>query len=593
MIAETAAEVRADTAGRAAGAIPEPFAEVPPGMIAEVVPEITPEVPADVPREGTARPAAGAATEETAQPPEKERRSPSVGLVPGLAPTPDRPVDYGGHTLLAQVARGGMAEIFVATPAGGAAGELCAIKRLYPHLADSPRTLERFDEEARVTAGLRHDNVVKIHATERDRWGLPYMVMEYLPGASLKGLIRASLGAGRMPPIPVSVWIVAQTCRALHHAHTVGVDGEPVIHGDVSPENVLVTYSGAVKLLDFGAAQVLQPDHLDGAAGPSVLGKLSYMAPEQAFGEALGPAADQFSVGVMLYEAVTGRRAFARHRTIDALRAALRRPLPPPRSINPGIPQGLDRIVVRACSLRPGDRYPSCGAMAEELDRFLADASITMTTERLGRHMQEVFAPEFRAFRVWLRDATQRRAPRPTRLSPPAPEEAPVLPVVGVDEEVVWFTGVHPRRRSVRSTLLVAAGLGLLLALALTLVDQADRSRAPRPLGSTRASLGLPDEAEADAGVAAPDGGDGLQRAQRGADAEPGGEQDDPDEGHGAQHPAGQGAEPAAAQAPLSQQREQSGAPGAEQHPSGHNLDAPPRQDGGRADGQPGQQQVH
>ncbi|MDY0058677.1 MAG: serine/threonine-protein kinase [Myxococcota bacterium] len=424
-------------------------------------------------------------------------RRPTPAVLLRLEPTPQQPIAYGRYVLLARIAEGGMGEIFVASSPERRDGSLLAIKRLHPHLAPDPRARQRFEEEARLTAALAHPQVVAIHEHDVDETGVPFLAMEFLPGATLKGLVRTSLTRhGQMPPIPFSVWIVSRACRALHHAHTVGVDGSPVIHGDVSPENLLVTYAGQVKLLDFGVARTEDRTESPAAAAGFVRGKLSYLPPELVHGEPVGPASDQFALGVVLHELLTGKRAYRHHSTLDELRAAMTRPLTPPRQLNPSLPEELDRIVRQACALRPADRFPDCRGFATALERWLAETGTPFDEEAASRTMQELFAPEFLDYREWLRQTLGLPQLFPKEphggFTPIHGRRATTIPRTALgqtgefaDEDTDLSIRFHPPRPGRGRDLALAGLLLLFLALALLTVRLTDRP--PATTGRPRA----------------------------------------------------------------------------------------------------------
>ncbi len=505
---------------------------------------------------------------------EVPRTGPAV--VPILDPTPEAPVRLGRYDLIARVADGGMGAIFMATIGneGGHQG-LVAIKRMQPHLTGNRTFTARFENEARILSSTRHPNLVRVFETGEDRWGIPYMVMEFLPGATFKGVIRAGLANGAMPPIPFSVWVAAQTARALHHVHTVGLDGEPVIHRDVSPENIVITFSGEVKLLDFGAAAVPWSrghEAMDRRteSGEILLGKLSYLAPERAHGEPAIPASDQFSVGVLLHEAITGRRAFVGFETIESLRRAMERPMPRAREINPEVPEALDEIVARACCLTPRDRFPDCGAFADALEGFLLESGLLVEEHHIALHMQELFAKEFQAMMTW-----------PWRPLPALPEGDPSLPEAR-------FTSTKPPNergrdrpaaevlRGMAGHLLLVAALGAMLAVALVAVER---------LGN-----------EPTVGRAALPGAESiraLEHPEPDPDAEGQPQQAEADQGHSGQEAVGHGAVAPGSQGLLEGQPQEAGDPQSGQDAGGDLLEPPARELPGDGQGHQGEGQVH
>ncbi|MBM4321261.1 MAG: serine/threonine protein kinase, partial [Deltaproteobacteria bacterium] len=445
---------------------------------------------ADVGRGATAPPAAQA----DRQPPVEVLPEPSsllqdAAVLVRLEPTPDRPVPLGSYWLLARVADGGMAEIFVAAPRSGTDRTLVALKRLQPHLARDPHIHRCFAEEARITAALTHPNVVTIFEQQLDEWGIPFIAMEFLPGATLKGVIRASLSRGEMPPLGFCVWVVSRVCRALLHAHEQGVDGMPVVHGDVSPENILVTYGGQVKLLDFGVAHAMGR-HAEETE--TIQGKLSYMAPEQAFRRPTGPWTDQFSLGIVLFELITGRRLFRQHRSLESMRKALSRPVPLAHGINPRVPLQLDRLVARACALDPRSRFSGCKEMLVELERFLVDSGHFLGDEEIARYMQDLFAEDFRAYREWLRQMVPGGPALPQsehRL--PSPFQVQARRALSLSDTAEFAVPAveaakHERQHDrLRANLLLGILLAAVLAAALAVVQLNERRLASSRAGES------------------------------------------------------------------------------------------------------------
>ena len=240
-----------------------------------------------------------------------------------------------------------------------------AVKRLFASLAGDEVFQERFFREARMAAALSHPNLVAVYDVGEED-GLPYIVMEYVEGETLAELLARS---GPMQP-DEAVELLLQVCAGLEHAHAAGL-----VHRDIKPQNLLVRRDGVVKIADFGIARTLQATQLTEVG--TVLGTAAYLAPEQAAGERVMPAADIYSLGAVAYELLTGRTPYEFESLAD-LAQKQRQPPPPMRDVPPEV----ERAVLRALAFKPSDR-PAAAAFARELDRREATA-VTEVLPRAG-----------------------------------------------------------------------------------------------------------------------------------------------------------------------------------------------------------------
>jgi len=273
--------------------------------------------------------------------------------------------------------------------------KIVALKRILPHLADSVQLREMFLNEARIAARLEHPNIVATYELgEVD--GKYFISMEYLPGEDLSAIIARCQVGGRPIPAEVAAALAQQAAQGLHYAHEAR-DGHGktigLVHRDVNPRNIFVTYHGVVKLLDFGVVRGPQ-----GGAQKSVpgvfKGKYGYCAPEQLEGGRVDRRTDVFCLGIALWECLTGARLFdasSDATTIDAVRS---RKVEPPSSLRPEIPTALDAIVLRAVARDPAQRYQSAHDMSEELDKFLLECESRPTTKAVGRWLEATFTTE-------------------------------------------------------------------------------------------------------------------------------------------------------------------------------------------------------
>lgn len=318
------------------------------------------------------------------------------------------PAKLGEYELFDHVGRGGMADIYRARrqTGFGVVRELC-VKEVLPELADSERLASLLVEEAKVAAKLEHSNVVRIEDLRRED-GTLFIAMEYVDGVDVRVLLRAAAKRGTRIPLAVALYIAREALRALDFAHGFQLGARKgVVHRDVSPSNVLLSFDGEVKLCDFGIAksydnlgeQLSESSLLEGL----VEGKAGYMSPEQARGEALDGRADLFALGIILWELLSGRKYYKASEgrsLLDLARRAQPRPLP-----GLDLPDGeiLVAIVERALCRNREDRYGSASEMLEDLETFAAATGLLAGPAQLRRFLElHVLAD--------VREAQRRRA---------------------------------------------------------------------------------------------------------------------------------------------------------------------------------------
>ncbi|MBK7539796.1 MAG: serine/threonine protein kinase [Myxococcales bacterium] len=261
------------------------------------------------------------------------------------------------YELLDRIGVGGMAEIFRGRAlAAGGFEKPVAIKRILPHLCQDQRFVELLIAEAKVLSALRHRNIVQIFDVGLGDDGQYFLVMEFVNGLDL-GRIQAALEAKRrILPVDLSLHIGAEVCEALHHAHIANdPDGKPMklVHRDISPSNVLLSRAGEVKLTDFGIAK--RAEEVTGHG--TVRGKFAYISPEQARNEHVDPRSDVFSLGIVLFELLTGRRLFSQLSDLDALRAVRESRIPRPRELDGNLPKTVDELLGKALARDPDRRF--------------------------------------------------------------------------------------------------------------------------------------------------------------------------------------------------------------------------------------------
>jgi len=274
------------------------------------------------------------------------------------------PPKIGRHSVVGYIATGGMAELFLGKEP---TGRPVVIKRILPHLARQTSFVSMFIDEARIGSRAKHPNLVEVYELGQVGTDL-FLVMEYLVGENLAGIVRRLTKRKERMSYGLCAWIIAEVCDGLHYAHELRDDAKvplELVHRDVSPQNVFVTYGGDVKLLDFGVATAAH--RLTQTASGEVKGKYAYMSPEQCRGEPLDRRSDIFSLGTVLYELTTLRRLFKRSNELQVMKAITEEPIPRPTREQADYPMCLEEICVRALARDPDHRYATAAEMREDL----------------------------------------------------------------------------------------------------------------------------------------------------------------------------------------------------------------------------------
>jgi serine/threonine protein kinase len=298
----------------------------------------------------------------------------SVSVLPQAQDTHIR--RFGRYALVELIGRGGMAEVWKAyvSGAGGFQRKL-VVKRILPHLARDQSFVKMFLSEARLSARLSHPNIVHVYDLGEES-GEYFMAMEYVDGQSLTGILRSLIRQQRQVPVGFAVAVVRDVCRALGYAHAL-VDEQfrplHLVHRDVSPSNVMVSYDGVVKLFDFGIAKALGGTEDEHTRTGTVKGKFSYMSPQQAEGLPIDRRADLFAVGVVLHEMLTSRRLFKGENDLQTIQKVKTLAVPPPSMLNPQVPSALDAICLKALERDPEQRYQYAEHLADQLDSVAAE----------------------------------------------------------------------------------------------------------------------------------------------------------------------------------------------------------------------------
>ncbi len=309
-----------------------------------------------------------------------------------------REQQYGKYLLLDRLAVGGMAEIFLARQTGMEGFEkIVVLKRIRPHLGDQKSFVRMFLNEAKLAAQLTHPNIIQIH--DLGKVGDTYFIaMEYLFGRDMRRVIPKAGEQGIPFPVVYACKIASQVLEGLYYAHQkADLHGQPlgIVHRDVTPENIFVSFDGGVKVLDFGIAKAANQVEMTRAG--EVKGKLSYMSPEQCRGKPLDHRSDIFSLGVVLYEWVTGFKLFTGESDVAVLKSITDGKIYRPSYFKQDVPEAVESILMRALEKDPAQRYQSAWEMQYDLDKFLANNEFTPSNQHLATFMKQLFADEIDA----------------------------------------------------------------------------------------------------------------------------------------------------------------------------------------------------
>lgn len=285
-----------------------------------------------------------------------------------------KPELFGKYLLLEKLAMGGMAEVFLAKTSGAKGiGKFVAMKRILPQYSSNQEFIQMFTDEAKICVNLSHSNIAKIYEFGMEE-GQFYIIMELIEGKNLRQVL-SRLGKENRPGFSVdqAVYITKEIASGLDNAHRCLDDasGKPlnIIHRDMSPQNVMVSFEGEIKVVDFGIAKA-EGDKEETKAG-TLKGKFSYMSPEQASGEPIDLRTDVFSLGILLWELLANKRLFTSSSEMNTLKKIREGKIPAISIVNPKVPEELERIVNIALAKDPQNRYQTCAEFHKDLNRFL------------------------------------------------------------------------------------------------------------------------------------------------------------------------------------------------------------------------------
>jgi serine/threonine protein kinase len=349
------------------------------------------------------------------------------------------------YQILAKLATGGMAEIFLARGEGVAGVErYCVLKRILRDRASDVHFVQMFLDEARLAAQLQHPNIAQVYDIGKlgDSF---FFTMEYVHGETVRALLHRSLGLRRKLPIASVLTIVAGAAAGLHHAHVrVGVDGRAldIVHRDVSPSNLMVSYEGGVKLVDFGVAKA--SDRAHETKSGTVKGKISYLSPEQCRGKRVDRRSDLFSLGICFWEMLTCERLYRRDSDFENMNAIAGEPPPAPSSRRSDVPPELDDLVLRLLAKEPEGRCQTAEELIEAVEGVAARTGTVLSASGLGRFMRELFGqrPE-----PWLElESLQEQGEAVSVTSEPIPPELAVPPADRIDHQLASVLDLSQHR---------------------------------------------------------------------------------------------------------------------------------------------------
>jgi len=344
--------------------------------------------------------------------------------------------DFGSYQLIAKLATGGMAEIFLARPTGSNSRDVMVLKRILPHLAEDEHFVTMFRDEADLASKVSHKNICQVHAFG-EYSGTWFIAMEYLHGVPLSRMMTRLSKLGKMLDVRVVAGIIVQACEGLHAAHEArGPDGQPLnmVHRDVSPPNIMVCSEGQVKLLDFGIAKARGANSRTRTG--TVKGKNAYMSPEQILGKGLDRRSDVFALAVVMYEMLAIRRLFHRDSDFLTFKAITEEPIPDIRDRRPDLPPGMRAALLQAMARDPNGRFDTAQAFGNALRNAVSTLGGPASPAELARLLADEFSDEMASRDEILKAADEPApiAPRPARPTPPPPLPAALTPTGAAGE---------------------------------------------------------------------------------------------------------------------------------------------------------------
>ncbi len=299
------------------------------------------------------------------------------------------------YQIVRKLATGGMGSVYLAEQLGAESfRKVVAIKTIKKEYLKNKENVDLFVGEAKLVADLIHENVLQVYQLGQTK-GIYYIVMEYAHGKNLADLIRAHKDRHKVTNVDIGAFVISRVCRALHYAHEAKSSAGKqlnIVHRDVTPSNVIITYGGVVKLTDFGIAKAVIMNTPDEAE--VIMGKLPYMSPEQAKFVGTTRQSDIFSLGLVMYELLTNTVVYNVNDIDDLVDKMENYSIKPPRRLNPHIPEKLEAIMLRMLEVNPANRYQSARELVQELEHYMYDGGYGPTNEKLQRYLARLFPEE-------------------------------------------------------------------------------------------------------------------------------------------------------------------------------------------------------
>jgi len=299
------------------------------------------------------------------------------------------------YQIIRKIASGGMGSVYLAEQMGADSfRKIVAIKTIKKEFLKNKENVDLFVGEAKLVADLIHENVLQVYQLGQTK-GIYYIVMEYAHGKNLADFVKEHKSRGKVTNVEIGAFIISRVSRALHYAHEAkSMTGQPlnIVHRDVTPSNVIITFGGVVKLTDFGIAKAVSMATPDEAE--VIMGKLPYMSPEQAKFQGTTRQSDVFSLGLVMYELLTNTVVYNVNDIDDLVDKMDNYSIKPPRRLNPHIPEKLEGIMMKALEVDPSKRYTSAKEFGQDLEHYMYDGGYGPTNEKLQRYLARLFAEE-------------------------------------------------------------------------------------------------------------------------------------------------------------------------------------------------------
>jgi len=408
----------------------------------------------------------------------------------------------GEYILLEKIGSGGMGEVFKATRKGVEGFEKTfAIKRIHPHLVEeNEKVISMFIDEAKIASQLSHPNIVHIYDLGKiDNYY--YIAMEYVLGKDLEVILNRLRKQNLLMPYEYASLIGIKICQALDYAHRKHDSSGKImgiVHRDVSPKNILISYEGEVKLTDFGVAKAASKIHQTIPGG--IKGKIPYMSPEQAKGEEIDHRSDIYSLGTVLYEMCTGKKAFTGETDIAILDKVRKGEVIPPSQVNPQIPKQLESIILKAMQYNPGDRYQNVNELKKDLEKFIVSYKGEMPTYvDIARFMAELFSDEIKEKGIIIEALKEPQIiPKIKEEKEKIPHIPPTIPeekeVAKPKVEKVPFEEYEEEKK--KSSLPLIIGLIVLLAIGGGAIYYFKFGKTPSTFQQKKPAITIPSEKE-------------------------------------------------------------------------------------------------